>query len=424
MNEHDSQVLAGLLEERGFESAGRPEDADLVVFNTCCVRDTAERRVLGRIGLAKAWKKQRPGMIVAVAGCMTQQHGMADTLRARAPHVDLVVGTHNLRRLPDLVDLCLEEGRPLVEVIPAARAGASLPEDAPPRRSKRTDGLKAWVAISHGCDNNCSYCIVPHVRGPERSRRPSAIVAEVTELAAAGCREVTLLGQNVNSYPDFAALISAVNMVDGIWRIRYMTSHPRDFTDRLIAAIASSDKVCEHFHLPAQSGSDRILEAMNRGYSKDYYLKLLDRVRAAVSRPAVTTDIITGFPGETEDDFEETLDLVRRAQFDGAFTFLYSPRRGTPAASLPDQVPLEVRKERLSRLIETQKEVSLAINQRLLGRRLEILVEGPGDGGPGTLVGRTRTNKLAVIPAGSAAVGQLVDVTIERAGHWTLEGRP
>lgn len=453
MNEHDSEVLAGLLEEKGYGRADRPEDADVVVFNTCCVRDSAEQRVMGHIGEAKRWKARHPNMVVAVAGCMPQQAGRADEIRSKAPHVDIVLGTHNLGRFPKLLDQCLETREHVVEIVPAGQAGASLPEVAPRRRK---DDLKAWVTISLGCSNFCAYCIVPYVRGPERSRPPATILAEVRHLAGQGCKEITLLGQNVNTYgrdlpageaaalvmdgetperPDFAALLRALDRVDGLARIRYMTSHPRDFSDRTIRAIAESAKVCEHFHLPVQAGSDRVLERMNRGYTRAHYLRLVEKIREQVPGSAITTDIIVGFPGETEEEFLDTMDLVRRVGYDGAFTFLYSPRRGTPAARFPDQVPLDVKKERLSRLIELQKEMGLAANEKWVGRTLEVMVDGPNEDDPSKLVGRTRTNKMVVFPVneggdaghrpgqgGSIRRGDLVDITITKAHILRLEG--
>ncbi len=458
MNEHDSEVLAGLLEERGYARADRPEDADVVIFNTCCVRDSAETRVMGHIGEAKRWKAARPGMVVAVAGCMPQQAGRADEIRSKAPHVDIVLGTHNLGRFPELLDQCLETRGHVVEIVPAGQAGTSLPEVAPRRRG---DDLKAWVTISLGCSNFCAYCIVPYVRGPEKSRPPAAILDEVRGLARQGYKEITLLGQNVNTYgrdlpvveavvlgvdgeapperPDFAALITALDRTEGIARIRYMTSHPRDFSDRTIEAIARSAKVCEHFHLPVQAGSDRILQRMNRGYTREHYFRLVEKIREMVPDSAITTDIIVGFPGETEEEFLDTMDLVRRVGYDGAFTFMYSPRRGTPAARFPDQVPLEVKKERLARLIDLQKEMGLAANQRWIGRTVEVMVEGSSEDDPGKSIGRTRTNKMVVFPArpaggeganGSASArqtarrrGEFVDITITKAHILSLEGR-
>ena len=465
MNEHDSEVLAGLLEERGYGPAERPEDADVVVFNTCCVRDSAETRVMGHIGEAKRWKAARPGMVVAVAGCMPQQAGRADEIRSKASHVDIVLGTHNLGRFPELLDQCLETRGHVVEIVPAGQAGTSLPEVAPRRRK---DDLKAWVTISLGCGNFCAYCIVPYVRGPEKSRPPAAILEEVRGLARQGCKEITLLGQNVNTYgrdlpdgeaaalavdgeappgrPDFAALLGALDRTEGIARIRYMTSHPRDFSDRTIEAIARSAKVCEHFHLPVQAGSDRILQRMNRGYTRENYFRLVEKIREMVPDSAITTDIIVGFPGETEEDFLDTMDLVRRVGYDGAFTLMYSPRRGTPAARFPDQVPLEVKKERIARLIDLQKEMGLAANQKWAGRTVDVMVDGPSEDDPHKFIGRTRTNKMVVFPvdgaggqdsrdgagggigepAGRAPAlrrGDFVDIIITKAHILSLEGR-
>ncbi|MHB0884545.1 MAG: tRNA (N6-isopentenyl adenosine(37)-C2)-methylthiotransferase MiaB [Bacillota bacterium] len=426
MNEHDSERLAGMLENLGYQPVDDPAQADVVVLNTCTVRETAETRVFGRLGELKRLKSERPGMIIGVCGCMPQREGAADEVRRRAPHVDLVFGTHNLDEFPTLLRQVAEEGRPVV----AVRGEEGEIVEGLPRRPG--DDLKAWVTITHGCDNFCSYCIVPYVRGRERSRQPEAIVAEVEGLVAAGCREVTLLGQNVNSYgkdlgedrtgAGFARLLRMVDGVDGLWRIRFMTSHPRDFGPEVIRAIADCAKVCEHIHLPVQSGSDTILDLMNRGYTVAHYRELAATIRQAIPGVALTTDIIVGFPGETEDDFRQTLDLVREVRFDAAFTFIYSPRSGTPAAGFPEQVPQEVRKERIARLIELQNGITREENQKDAGREVEVLVEGASPKNPGKAEGRTRTNKLVLFPGGQEDRGQLVKVSVQRTGTWVLHG--
>ncbi len=426
MNEHDSERLAGMLEEMGYEPSGDPQDADVVVLNTCTVRETAETRVYGRLGELKRLKAGRPGMVIGVCGCMPQREGAANEVRRRAPHVDLVFGTHNLDEFPTLLREVIEERRPVVAV--SGEEGEIV--EGLPRRPG--DDLKAWVTITHGCDNYCSYCIVPYVRGRERSRRPEAVVGEVESLVAAGCREVTLLGQNVNSYgrdfdeaaggAGFARLLRRVNDIDGLWRVRYMTSHPRDFGLEVIEAIASCGKVCEHVHLPVQSGSDAILELMNRGYTAARYRDVVARVRQAVPGVAVTTDIIVGFPGETEADFRQTLDLVSDVRFDAAFTFVYSPRAGTPAAAFPEQVAEEVKKERIARLIALQNGITREENQKELGRSVEVLVEGASPKNPGKAEGRTRTNKLVLFAGSQGDRGKLVNVRVVRAGTWALHG--
>lgn len=444
MNVHESEVIAGLLEGLGYQPAGAPEDADLVILNTCCVRETAEERVLGRLGELQRLKTRRPGLLLAVAGCLGQQAGAADRIRRRATQVDLILGTHNLYRLPELVSEVVRrrlggDPAPVVEV--AEGREAEVREGLPVRRE---GGIRAWVTIMYGCDNFCSYCIVPHVRGRERSRRADDILAEVRQLADAGYREVYLLGQNVNSYaldlrreagtgaggdaPSFAGLLRAVNEVPGLARIRYTTSHPRDFTDDIITAVAECDKVCEHFHLPAQSGSTRVLELMNRRYTREQYLELIQRIRRRVPEAVFTADLIVGFPGETEADFEATLSLVREVPFDASFDFAYSPRSGTPAAEAPEQVPGEVKKRRLQRLIEVQNQVSLAQNRRRVGTMVEVLAEGAADRSPERAVGRDRGNKLVIFdpPAGTAPAdlsGQVVSVLVEQAHTWSLEGR-
>jgi len=424
MNEFDSEVMAGLLEGMGYERTGDMREADVVLINTCCVRETAENKVWGLLGSLRKVKERRPQMIIGVSGCMPQQAGLAEEICRRFPHVDLVFGTHNRHELPRMIEEVRADRRPMQEIWEEAGA---VPEGLPVRRES---GLRAWVPIIFGCNNYCTYCVVPYVRGRERSRRADDIVAEVEALAARGYREVTLLGQNVNSYgkdlpggPDFAGLLARLDGVEGLWRIRYTTSHPRDFSDRLIDTIARSRKVCEHFHLPAQAGSNRVLKAMRRGYTREYYLDLVERIRSAVPGASITTDLMVGFPGETEEDFAETLDLVRRVRYDQAFTFIYNPRPGTPAARMPDQVPREVKSRRIQELIALQKEIGQELNRALVGRTVEILVEGPSETNPGLLAGRTRTNKTVVFPGSGELVGRLVPVTITAAHLTHLEGR-
>ena len=446
MNVHDSEVMAGLLEDCGYTLAAEPEQADLIVLNTCCVRETAEERILGRLGELQRAKRANPDLILVVAGCLGQEEGAAERFRRRAAQVDLIMGTHNLYRLPELVAEVRRKrrakaagrrqaapaGGPLVEVLPGK--GEGIHEGLPIRRE---GGVKAWVTIMYGCDNFCSYCIVPYVRGRERSRLPEHVRREVEGLAASGYREVMLLGQNVNSYGSdlepgpgrsFAGLLRELDGVPGLLRIRYTTSHPRNFTDDIIEAVADSARVCENFHLPAQSGSTRVLGLMNRRYTRDDYLNLIGRIRSRVAGAGFTTDLIVGYPGETDADFEDTLSLVREARFDSAFTFAYSPRVGTPAAKLPDQIPAEVKQERLERLIEVQNGVSLEINRAEVGRTVEVLVEGTAEKAPSSVAGRSRTNKLVIAEPGegrtvSDLLGREVKVRVERATTWSLEGR-
>ncbi|MGQ9755273.1 MAG: tRNA (N6-isopentenyl adenosine(37)-C2)-methylthiotransferase MiaB [Desulfotomaculales bacterium] len=413
MNDYDSELMAGLLEEAGYERVDEPGKADVIVINTCCVRETAERKVWGFLGTLKRLKRRKPETVIAVTGCLPQQDGAAEHIRRRFPHVDLVMGTHNRHELPRLVDEARAAREPLCAVWQEA---GEVIEGLPVHRESK---LSAWVPIMFGCDNFCTYCVVPYVRGRERSRRPEDIVREVEALVAQGYREVTLLGQNVNSYgrgleppTDFASLLERLDRIEGLWRIWYTTSHPRDFTQRLIEVIANSEKVCEHFHLPVQAGSNRILRRMHRGYTREDYLRLVDGIRAAVPGASITTDIMVGFPGETDVDFQDTLDLVRRVQFDQAFTFVYNPRKGTPAARMPDQVPAEVKSRRIQELIAVQREISLAKNRAEQGKVHEVLVKGPSETDPGRLAGRTRTNKTVVFEGAPVHIGTLVPVEI------------
>jgi tRNA-2-methylthio-N6-dimethylallyladenosine synthase len=423
MNEHDSERIAGILGGLGYAPTDSEEEADLILINTCAVRETAERRVVGKVGELKRLKTHNPGLLIAVCGCMTQQRAVAERIRDKAPHVDLIFGTHNTDQLPQLLAEAAASRGPVVALLD--QEGAII-EGTPVTRN---NGLKAWVNITYGCNNFCTYCIVPYVRGRERSRQPEDIVAEVEALAQAGVKEITLLGQNVNSYGHgleppvtFAGLLPAVAAVDGIQRIRYMTSHPRDFTPELVSTIAGLPKVCDHFHLPIQSGSDRILKLMNRGYTRERYFALVDSIRAAVPGAAITTDIIVGFPGETEEDFAETLAVVERVRFDAAYTFIYSPRTGTPAAKMAEQIPLPVKKERLNRLMERQNQISLEINRELVGRTVEVLVEGVSPQRADRLTGRTGTNKIVIFAGGEELIGNTVAVRLERAQTWTLFG--
>jgi len=423
MNERDSEVLAGNLREMGYQETQAEAEADLIVVNTCCVRESAENKIYGKLGSLKRLKQTNPELLIAVCGCMAQQEGVAAKIRRRAPHIDIIFGTHNSHLLPKLVAEAKEKNGPVVDVW---EIEGEVVEDLP---SARVEGAKAYVTIMYGCNNFCSYCIVPYVRGRERSRRPEEIESEVAELAGKGYLEVTLLGQNVNSYGkdlcpgwDFADLLARLDRVSGIARFRYMTSHPRDFSDKLIKTIASSTRVCEHFHLPIQAGSNRILSLMNRGYTREYYLDLVAKIREAVPRASITTDFIVGFPGETEADFEDTLALVRRVGFDAAYTFLYSKRSGTPAAGMPQQVTAEEKKVRLNHLMAVQNEISLDINRRLEGETMEVLVEGESRTDRGMLAGRTRTNKLVLFPRPEEGIPQLVPVEIREAKTWTLHG--
>jgi tRNA-2-methylthio-N6-dimethylallyladenosine synthase len=423
MNENDSEILLAYLEELGYESAPSAAGADVVLLNTCCVREAAEDKVYGKLGELKLMKAERPDLVIGIAGCMTQQPGVGEALAKRYPYVNLVMGTHNLHRFPDLFAQARTASRPIVDV-------AAEPEEMPIfPRGVRQGGVTAWVTILRGCDKRCTYCIVPYVRGREMSRPLDEIRAEVEALVEDGVREVTLLGQNVNAYGKdlagdigFGDLIRELDRVEGLERIRYTTSHPRDFTQEMIDAIAASRKVCEHFHVPVQSGSPQMLKRMARGYTRERYVDLVERIRSAVPQASLTTDLIVGFPGETEQDFAETLELCRRLRFDKSFTFMYSARRGTPAASFPDQVPLAVRKERLARLTEVTDALSLEANRRQIGQTVEVLCEGVSKKNGERMMGRTRQNQPVVFPGRPEQAGSLTRVLVRSVNTWTLEG--
>jgi tRNA-2-methylthio-N6-dimethylallyladenosine synthase len=422
MNEHDSERIAGLLTADGYVSTDQAADASVVVFNTCAVRENADNRLYGNLGHLRPLKQKNPQMRIVVAGCLAQKDG--GSIQQRAPWVDVVVGTHALPGLLDLLHRAEIDG-PQLDV---REQTETFPSALPALREVEHH---AWISIAVGCDNACTFCIVPLVRGPQLSRPMGDILAEVQALGRRGVVEVTLLGQNVNTYgrdltvpdsprrPLFAELLRAVNDVDGLSRIRFTSPHPHDFTPDVIDAMAESDKVCEHIHFPLQSGSDRVLRAMRRSYRRERYLGWLDRIRAAIPQIAVSTDIIVGFPGETEEDFEDTLDVVARARFDQAYTFQYSPRPGTSAAAMPDQLPKDVVQARFDRLVALQNEISLERMREQVGSIVEILVEGTGR--KGRVQGRTRTNRVVHVD-GDHAPGTFLDVRIGAARPHHLEG--
>jgi tRNA-2-methylthio-N6-dimethylallyladenosine synthase len=420
MNEHDSERLAGMLEARGYERAGRPEDAGVVVFNTCCIRENADQRLYGNLGHMKAIKEERGGdMRIVVAGCLAQKD--KHLIQERAPYVDVVLGTHNLASLPRLLDA--SRGGPAFEILEQTEV---FPSALPARR---TSPWHAWVSISIGCNNSCTFCIVPAVRGREVSRKVGDIVEEVGGLVADGVVEVTLLGQNVNSYgrdldghPLFSKLLYALDEVQGLERIRFTSPHPKDFRADSVEAMAECRTVCEHIHLPLQAGSDRVLRRMKRAYTKRKYLEKVAMVRDRIPEVAITTDIIVGFPGETEDEFQETLEVVDAAQYDAAYTFQYSPRPMTEAALFDDQLPKEVVQERFERLVSLQERISLQRNQAAVGRTEEVIVEGVSKKDPHRLSGRTRTNKLVHFASDEAGEGSFRTVRITRAHPHHLDG--
>jgi tRNA-2-methylthio-N6-dimethylallyladenosine synthase len=428
MNEHDSERIAGALAADGLEATDDLDDADVVVLNTCCIRENADNKLYGHLGHLRSLRDRRPELQIAVGGCLAQRDG--EELRQRAPHVDVVFGTHNLARAPELLRLARDDG-PVVEVLDGPMSAGG--DEVAPLSAQRRSSYAAWVTIQTGCDNSCAFCIVPAVRGPEASRPLDSIVAEVRGLATSGVSEVTLLGQNVNSYgrdltkrrPLFAELLRAVGGVDGIERVRYTSPHPKDLRPETIAAMAEVPAVCEHLHLPLQSGSDRILAAMRRGYTAQRYLDRLASARAAVADLAVTTDIIVGFPGESEDDFSATLEVAAAAGYDSAYTFIFSPRAGTRAAAMVDQfVPHDVVAERFERLRAVVERSALARHEDRVGRREEVLVEGPSARDSDVLTGRTRQNKLVhfPIPEPCPTVGSFAHVRVERAAPHHLAG--
>lgn len=422
MNEHDSEVMAGMLLEKGFEPVKERRDADVAIINTCSVRENADKRFFGTLGQLKRRKKENPDFIVCVCGCMMQQQHVIDTIKAKYPWVDIIFGTHNIHQFPELVDNALNEKKKQVEIWPD---GGEIVEGLP---AKRLFDCKALVNIMFGCNNFCTYCIVPYTRGRERSRRPEEIIKEVRSLVSDGVKEIMLLGQNVNSYrgdekTDFADLLYRLNEIDGLERIRFMTSHPKDLSDKLIQAFVDCDKLCKNIHLPVQSGSSRILKRMNRKYTKDAYLELVAKLKAAVPGITMSTDIIVGFPGETEEDFEETLDLVRKVRYDSAFTFLYSIRKGTPAEKYEEQVAEDVKHERFNRLVDLINSISAEKNAQYTGRIERILVEGASKTNSKTLSGRTDGFKLVNFEGTKDMIGNLIDVEITEGKTFSLEGR-
>lgn len=420
MNEHDSEIMGGLLAQCGLSQVSEWRDADLEIINTCSVRENADKRFFGTLGQLKKRRKSDPGFIVAVCGCMMQQPAVVQVIRSRYPWVDIVFGTHNIEALPELLRRVLRERRSIIEVLPDTD---TIPEGLP---SKRLHKHKALVNIMFGCNNFCSYCIVPYTRGREKSRDPGEIIKEIRALAGEGVREVLLLGQNVNSYRfencDFAGLLHRVNDIEGIERIRFMTSHPKDLSEDLIKAFGECGRLCHNIHLPVQSGSNEVLRRMNRRYTRERYLATVRALREAVPDITLSTDIIVGFPGETEDDFEATLDIVRQVRYDSAFTFLYSRRPGTPAAAYAGQVPEEIKHRRFNRLVDILDSISAEKNAAYVGRVEKVLVEGPSKNDAGRLSGRTDGFKLVNFDGDRSLIGQMTDVRITGSRTFSLEG--
>lgn len=422
MNKADSENMLGLLEEIGYKQTEDIKSADLMLLNTCAIREGAEDKVYSYLGYWAKCKEKRPGSLIAVGGCVAQDAGQR--LVDRAPYVDIVFGTHNLFRLPELVLQASQDRKPVVETF------QELPEDLPELPVIRQNDLSAWVSVIYGCDYNCTYCIVPYVRGREKSRTPEAIMKEIQELADTGYKEVTLLGQNVTAYGHdlepkihLGHLIREVGTVSGIKRIRFLTGHPRDINVEIIDAVKEVPTACDFFHLPIQAGDDRTLRRMARGYKVDFYRKIIEQIRDRLPEAAITTDLIVGFPGETEEEFLNTVRLVEELCFDACNTAAYSPRPHTPAANWPDQIPEEIKFERLRLLNTVVSEVSHRRNKRYLGRQVEVLVEGVSQRNAERLTGRTTTNKIVNFEGGKDLIGQMVTVEIEAANAWALRAK-
>lgn len=423
MNEHDSEKMSAMLNNMGYEFSPEMEMADLIIFNTCAVRENAELKVYGNLGWVKSLKRKNPDLVTAVSGCMMQQEHIVEEIRRQYPFVDLVFGTHNVHDLPRLLKKSFEDRRQVIEVW---ESEGKIIEGIP---YERKVGMKAYVNIMFGCNNFCTYCIVPYTRGRERSREPEHVIEEVRLLASDGVKEITLLGQNVNSYGktldrpyDFADLLEAVSHVEGIERLRFMTSHPKDISDKLIEVIASNRKVCDYVHLPIQSGSNRILKMMNRVYTRENYLETIRKLKAKIPGVGLSTDIIIGFPGETEEDVALTIDLIREVGFDSAFTFIYSRREGTPAAKLADPVSEKEKHRRFEKMLKALNETVIEKNRQREGGVFEVLIEGVSKNDPEMLHGRTQENLVVTLKGDPSLIGSLVDVRIIRPKKFSLIG--
>ena len=424
MNEHDSEKLAGMLSNMGYIETDDINESDLIIYNTCCVREHAEQKVYGHLGALKKLKEEKPELKITICGCMMQQGEVVSHIKKTYRHVDLIFGTHNLYKFPELLLKSFDRDKMLIDVLDT---DGEIVENIP---VKRKDSVKAWITVMYGCNNFCSYCIVPYVRGRERSREVKDIKEEVMMLGRQGFKEITLLGQNVNSYgkdldskATFAELLYQLNEVPGIERIRFLTSHPKDLCDELIYAIRDLSKVCEHLHLPIQAGSTKVLREMNRGYTKEQYLELVMKLKENIPGISLTTDIIVGFPGETDEDFEDTLDVIKKVRFDSAYTFLYSKRTGTPAAKSKNQILDKVKKERFENLLTLQNSISREINETYSGKKVEILVEGISKTNDNIYTGRTRTNKIVNYKGNKDDIGKLKNILIGEVKTWSLAGK-
>ncbi len=421
MNVHESEKIAGMLVDIGYDAASSYEEADVIVFNTCCIRDTAEKRAYGNIGALKSMKKADPDKTIVVVGCMTQQKGGAEALKKKFPFVDIILGTNSLDKLPVLLQEKRAKSRIAVNEDPTVDLSTELP-------IYRTSGTNAWINIMYGCNNFCTYCIVPYVRGRERSRAIADVIADVKQVLSEGYKEITLLGQNVDSYgndlkdgTNFAGLLKEIAALDGKFRLRFMTSHPKDFNKEVVDVIAASSNICHNIHLPIQSGSNEILRRMNRKYTVEQYLEIIDYIKAKMPDVGITSDIMIGFPGETEEDFLLTCDLVKKVRFSNAFTFVYSPRKGTPAATM-EQIPADVKKSRITRLVKLQNDITKELSDLYLGNVYEILIEDVNPKYPGTVCGRTDSGRLVTIDGDPSLIGSFVNVKITKSRSASLFG--
>ena len=423
MNEHDSENIFGMLEKMGYGVTEEQSDADLIIYNTCAVRENAELKVYGNLHVLKKYKEKNPDLVIAVCGCMMQQPHVVEEIKNKYPHVNLVFGTHNIYKFPELLNTVIESDEAMYDIWDIdGRIIEGLP-------TQRKHDIKAFVNIMYGCNNFCTYCIVPYTRGRERSRNPEDIITEAKKLVEGGVKEITLLGQNVNSYGKtfepqypFHRLLEDMNNIEGLERIRFMTSHPKDISDELIDAIANLEKVCESLHLPVQSGSSRVLKEMRRHYTKEDYLSIIDKVKEKVDGIGLTTDIMVGFPGETEEDFAHTLDVVRKAQYDLAFTFLYSVRKGTVAENMDNHIVEDVKKDRFDRLLAVVNEAATKTAQSYQDKVVEVLVEGVSKKNPEYMMGRNRQNKLVNFKGTEDLIGKLVNVKITEPKSFSLNG--
>ncbi|MCI5605213.1 MAG: tRNA (N6-isopentenyl adenosine(37)-C2)-methylthiotransferase MiaB [Clostridia bacterium] len=422
-NENDTERIRGMLREAGFDFTEDSKKADVVIYNTCAVRENAEQKVFGRLGILKHIKQSRPEMIIGICGCMVQQEHITEKIKSVHEHVDLVFGTHALYRMPELLYKAMHQKKTVVEI---ESSDGEIAEDIP---IMRENAQKAWVSIMYGCNNFCSYCIVPYVRGRERSRTPEAILKEVQELVDSGCTEISLLGQNVNSYGkdldieiDFSDILRMVNDIEGVERIRFMSSHPKDLSDKLIQTMKECDKVCKQLHLPFQAGSNRILEQMNRRYTKEQYLAKIERVKKEIPGISLSTDVIVGFPTETKEDFEDTIDVLKKVEFDNIFSFIYSRREGTPAAKLDFVLTEDEIHANFDRLLEVQNEISKRKNDAYVGRIEKVLVDGSSKNDSDILSGRCDSSKIVNFKGDKSLIGKYVDVRITEAHTWSLNG--